>query len=128
MERLNRRLKDLQKQLQVAAMDQIGLVFRTNEDHTILSSLKTCAVSGDIDGVEKYLEKFREHAAHIQEVCRLLHHISFTDSLHVYSGHAERSLRALAPLVSCFFVSSSLSLDNNYSILLSMPLLLIDPF
>lgn len=46
MERLTRRLKDLQKQLQVVAMDQIASVFRTNEDHTILGSLKTCSVSG----------------------------------------------------------------------------------
>lgn len=26
-------------------------------------------MSGDIDGVEKFLEKFRDHAEHIQEVC-----------------------------------------------------------
>ncbi|CAD5208861.1 unnamed protein product [Bursaphelenchus xylophilus] len=118
VERLHRRLKDLQKQLQVAAMDQIGVVFRTNEDHTILSSLKTCSVSGDIDGVEKYLEKFREHSVHIQEVCRLLHHISFTDALHVYTGQAERTFRALAPLTLlagrtlCIHPSSRIAREN----------------
>jgi hypothetical protein len=68
VERLTRRLKDLQKQLQVVAMDQISSVFRANEDHAILGSLKTCSVSGNIDGVEKYLEAFREHSVHIQEV------------------------------------------------------------
>ncbi|CAD5206296.1 unnamed protein product [Bursaphelenchus okinawaensis] len=118
VERLNRRLKDLQKQLQVAAMDQIGVIFRTNEDHTILNSLKTCSVSGDIDGVEKYLEKFREHSVHIQEVCRLLHHISFTDALHVYTGQAERTFRALAPLTLlagrtlCIHPSSRIAREN----------------
>lgn len=99
VERLTRRLKDLQKQLQVVAMDQIASVFRTNEDHAILGSLKTCSVSGNIDGVEKYLEAFREHSVHIQEVCRLLHHISLTDALHVRTGQTERNLRALAPMV-----------------------------
>lgn len=102
VERLNRRLRDLQKQLQLVAMDQVSAIFRSNEDHTVLTSMKTCSVSGDIDGVEKYLEKFREHAEHVQDVCRLLHHISMTDGLHVATGHAERNLRALAPLVRLY--------------------------
>ena len=109
VERLNRRLKDLQRQLQVVAMDQISGIFRTNEDHNVLTSMKTCSISGDIDGVEKYLEKFREHAEHVQDVCRLLHHISMTDGLHVATGHAERNLRALAPLVSGYLVFLNLS-------------------
>uniref|UniRef100_A0AAF5PZK4 Alpha-catulin n=1 Tax=Wuchereria bancrofti TaxID=6293 RepID=A0AAF5PZK4_WUCBA len=68
VERLTRRLKDLKKQLQIVAMEQISEVLRTNEDQVILSSIKACSVSGDIDGVEKFLEEFREHAEHIQEV------------------------------------------------------------
>lgn len=43
-------------------------MFRSNDDQNILSSIKTCSMSGDIDGVEKFLEKFREHAEHLQEV------------------------------------------------------------
>ncbi|CAG9533180.1 unnamed protein product [Cercopithifilaria johnstoni] len=50
VERLTRRLKDLKKQLQIVAMEQISEVLRTNEDQVILSSIKTCSVSGDIDG------------------------------------------------------------------------------
>jgi hypothetical protein len=68
VQRLNRRLKDLRKQLQIVAMDQVAEVFRNNEDHIILESIKACSVSGDIDGVEQYIEKFREHAEHMQ-VC-----------------------------------------------------------
>ncbi|MCP9257983.1 Alpha-catulin [Dirofilaria immitis] len=67
VERLTRRLKDLRKQLQIVAMEQVSEVLRTNEDQIILSSIKACSVSGDIDGVEKFLEEFREHAEHIQE-------------------------------------------------------------
>ncbi|VBB26140.1 unnamed protein product [Acanthocheilonema viteae] len=67
VERFTRRLKNLRKQLQIVAMEQISEVLRTNEDQVILSSIKTCSVSGDIDGVEKFLEEFREHAEHIQE-------------------------------------------------------------
>ncbi|CAK5113131.1 unnamed protein product [Meloidogyne enterolobii] len=100
VERLNRRLKDLRKQLQLVALEQIASVFRQNEDQTLLSSLKTCSISGDIDGVERFLEQFRIHSEHLQEVCRLLHHISITDALHVFTGHAERNLRSLAPLVN----------------------------
>ncbi|KAL3119968.1 hypothetical protein niasHT_007096 [Heterodera trifolii] len=118
VERLNRRLKDLRKQLQVVALEQIATVFRQNEDQAILSSLKTCSISGDIDGVERFLEQFRLHAEHLQEVCRLLHHISLTDALHVFTGHAERNLRALAPLtllagrVLCVHPSSRIAREN----------------
>uniref|UniRef100_A0A914HFZ8 Alpha-catulin n=1 Tax=Globodera rostochiensis TaxID=31243 RepID=A0A914HFZ8_GLORO len=118
VERLNRRLKDLRKQLQVVGLEQIATVFRQNEDQTILSSLKTCSISGDIDGVERFLEQFRLHAEHLQEVCRLLHHISLTDALHVFTGHAERNLRALAPLtllagrVLCVHPSSRIAREN----------------
>ncbi|KAK6729817.1 hypothetical protein RB195_006709 [Necator americanus] len=98
VERLNRRLKDLGKQLQIVAMEHVSEVLRANEDQILLSSIKACAVAGDIDGVERYMEKFREHAEHMQEVCRLLHHISLTDALHVNTGHCERNMRALAPL------------------------------
>ncbi|PAV76564.1 hypothetical protein WR25_19200 [Diploscapter pachys] len=118
VERLNRRLKDLGKQLQIVAMEQISEVLRANEDQVLLSSIKACAVSGDIDGVEKYMEKFREHAEHMQEVCRLLHHISITDALHVNTGHCERSMRALAPLTIlasrtlCLHPSSRIAREN----------------
>uniref|UniRef100_A0A0R3S3R6 Alpha-catulin n=1 Tax=Elaeophora elaphi TaxID=1147741 RepID=A0A0R3S3R6_9BILA len=91
VERLTRRLKDLKKQLQIVAMEQISEVLRTNEDQVILSSIKTCSVSGDIDGVEKFLEEFR---------------------------HAERNLRSLAPLTLlagrtlCIHPSSRIAREN----------------
>ncbi|CAI5438837.1 unnamed protein product [Caenorhabditis angaria] len=118
VERLNRRLKDLSKQLQIVAMEQISEVLRANEDQVLLSSMKACAVSGDIDGVEKYMHKFREHADHMQEVCRLLHHISLNDALHVHTGHVERNMRALAPLTIlagrtlCVHPSSRIAREN----------------
>ncbi|CAD6184915.1 unnamed protein product [Caenorhabditis auriculariae] len=118
VERLNRRLKDLSKQLQIVAMEQISEVLRANEDQVLLSSMKACAVAGDIDGVEKYMHKFREHAEHMQEVCRLLHHISITDALHVHTGHVERNMRALAPLTLqagrtlCIHPSSRIAREN----------------
>lgn len=118
VERLNRRLKDLRKQFQVVALEQIATVFRQNDDQAILSSLKTCSISGDIDGVERFLEQFRLHAEHLQEVCRLLHHISLNDALHVFTGHAERNLRALAPMallsgrVLCVHPSSRIAREN----------------
>lgn len=49
-------------------MDQVAEVFRHNEDHIILNSIKTCSIAGDIDGVEHFIEKFREHSEHMQEV------------------------------------------------------------
>uniref|UniRef100_A0A0N4Z1P6 Alpha-catulin n=1 Tax=Parastrongyloides trichosuri TaxID=131310 RepID=A0A0N4Z1P6_PARTI len=118
VERLNRRLGDLKKQLQAVAMDQVASIFRENEDHNILTSIKACSVSGDIDGVEKFLQKFKNHAEHVQDVCRLLHHVSLSDSLHVYSGQTERNLRALSPLTLfagrtlCIHPSSRIAREN----------------
>lgn len=54
---------------------QVSEILRANEDQLILSSIKACSVSGDIDGVERFLEKFREHSEHIQEVCLFLLHV-----------------------------------------------------
>uniref|UniRef100_A0A915I097 Alpha-catulin n=1 Tax=Romanomermis culicivorax TaxID=13658 RepID=A0A915I097_ROMCU len=67
VQRLCAILKDIRKQLQVVAMEQVSEIFRTNEDQLILSSIKACSVSGDIDGVEQFIEKFREHSEHVQE-------------------------------------------------------------
>lgn len=68
IQRLTKTLKDLRKQLQIVAMDQVADIFRANDDQLILSSIKACSVSGDIDGVEQYIDRFREHAEHVQEV------------------------------------------------------------
>lgn len=51
-------------------------------------------------------------------MCRLLHHISLTEALHVQSGQAERSLAALAPLTIlagrtlCLHPSSRIAREN----------------
>ncbi|CDW58164.1 BK channel interacting protein 2 [Trichuris trichiura] len=116
--RVSKICKDLRKQLQLVGLDQATDMFRSDEDEVILSTIKACAVSGDVDGVEQFVERFRDHAVHMEEVCRLLHHISFTDGLHVRTGHAERSVRALAPLVIlagrtyCLHPSSRIAREN----------------
>ncbi|CAJ0916589.1 unnamed protein product, partial [Mesorhabditis belari] len=54
----------------------------------------------------------------MQEVCRLLHHISLTDALHVNTGHCERNMRSLAPLcllagrTLCLHPSSRIAREN----------------
>ncbi|KRY52492.1 Alpha-catulin [Trichinella britovi] len=116
--RISKVCKDLRKQLQLVALDQATDVFRSDEDEVITSSIKACSVSGDVDGVEQFIERFRDHANHMEEVCRLLHHISLTESLHVRTGHSERNLRALAPLTIlsgrtfCLHPSSRIAREN----------------
>ncbi|KAL1230088.1 Alpha-catulin [Trichinella pseudospiralis] len=116
--RISKVCNDLRKQLQLVALDQATDVFRSDEDEVITSSIKACSVSGDVDGVEQFIERFRDHANHMEEVCRLLHHISLTESLHVRTGHSERNLRALAPLTIlsgrtfCLHPSSRIAREN----------------
>ncbi|XP_064598146.1 alpha-catulin-like isoform X2 [Liolophura sinensis] len=90
--------KALQKQLQDTAMDQASELFKTNEDHEILMGLKTAGVSGEVDRVEELSVKFEEHSEQLEEVCKLLRHISNTEPLVITAEHAESVIKSIGPL------------------------------
>ena len=43
--------------------------------------------------------KFTEHSDQIQEVCKVLRHISATEPLAVWTEHAEQTIKMLGPEV-----------------------------
>ena len=49
-------------------MDQASEVFKTNEDHELLTSLKQAALQANKARVDELAQKFQEHSEQIQEV------------------------------------------------------------
>ena len=61
-------LSDNWLQLVDSAMDQASEVFKTNEDHELLTSLKQAALQANKARVDELAQKFQEHSEQIQEV------------------------------------------------------------
>ena len=55
-------------QLQDTTMDQASDLFKTNEDHELLASLKQSGLNGEPARVDEMSVKFEEHSDQLQEV------------------------------------------------------------
>ena len=53
-------------------MDQASDVFKTNEDHELLTALKNAGFQGERDRIAELSVKFEEHSEQLQEVGLLL--------------------------------------------------------
>ena len=51
-------------------MDQASELFKSNEDHILLQSLRTSGIEGESNRVEELSVKFEEHIEQLEEVCR----------------------------------------------------------
>ena len=63
-----------------------------NSSVELVNRLKSAALAADLDRLEEYQDQFNEYCDRVQEVCRLLHHTSTTETLQVTSKHTEQSL------------------------------------
>lgn len=77
----------LKKLLQSLAMQLTDQLFRENVDATLLSCIKTYSLSSHYDLLAETLDKFKEYADHILELCRLLRHVSELDVFEVTCEH-----------------------------------------
>ena len=59
------------KKLQDTSLDQASEVFKSNEDHELLTSLKAAGMSGERERVNELSVKFEEHSEQLQEVNQL---------------------------------------------------------
>ncbi|OTF72760.1 Vinculin-like protein, partial [Euroglyphus maynei] len=83
--------------------------------------LKGSAIDCDHEQIDELIEQFREHSDHVQEVCRLLFHISPTASLQVTAGHTETSIeihgeQLLTALHTLLLYPNSKIVKENYEI------------
>lgn len=65
----------------------------------LLNRLKNAAIAGDIERLEEYAERFGEHAEHVTEVCKLVHHVATSETLQIQSKNTESSLNVFGPQV-----------------------------
>lgn len=83
--------------------------------------LKNAALACDHEQVDELNEQFREHADHVQEVCRLLFHIAPTVLLQVATGHTETSIeihgeQMLTALTTLLLYPTSKIAKENYEV------------
>ncbi|RWS04634.1 alpha-catulin-like protein, partial [Dinothrombium tinctorium] len=88
---------ELKHQLQITALDQADELFKLTDEMDIVNRLKNSSSSGDHDRLEEYAEYFNEHSEHVQEVCKLLHHVATNETLQITSKITESSLRVYGP-------------------------------
>ncbi|XP_076372930.1 alpha-catulin-like [Tachypleus tridentatus] len=85
--------KDLKKQLQDATLDHSDELFKVTNEVELMNRLKNAALTGDRQKIRKLRRKFSDHVDHLQEVCKLLHHVAMTDFLQVSSKHLDHCLK-----------------------------------
>lgn len=98
--KISRTIMELRKQLQSTAIEQASDIFRSNQDHIVLSNIKEVATKSERDRLTKLSEKFHEHSDQVQDLCRLLSHITPSESLTVFLEMTGNNLRNLTPLVT----------------------------
>ncbi|KAK7872271.1 hypothetical protein R5R35_012118 [Gryllus longicercus] len=91
---------DLKQQLQQTTLEQAGdLASIVRAAHDMVGIIRNVALASDTERLEEYSERFNEYIEHILEVCKLLRHISSTDSLQVSAKYTEINLRIYGPQV-----------------------------
>ncbi|GIY43725.1 alpha-catulin, partial [Caerostris extrusa] len=66
---------------------------------TLLNRLKHASITGDHPRLEEFSERFSEQSDHLQEVCKLLHHVASAESVQVLSKNTEACLQVYGPQV-----------------------------
>ncbi|XP_046916901.2 alpha-catenin related isoform X1 [Dermatophagoides farinae] len=113
---------ELKCKLQNVAIEQADELFRHHTSSIDLPVLlKGSAIDCDHEQIDELIEQFREHSDHVQEVCRLLFHISPTASLQVTAGHTETSIeihgeQLLTALHTLLLYSNSKIVKENYEV------------
>lgn len=78
-------------------MIQSEELFKLSDPVDLLNRLKAQCLSSDCQRLDEYLEIYNEHAEHVQEVCKLLFHISPTKDLQNMAKSNETSLSLYCP-------------------------------
>ncbi|KAH9419799.1 alpha-catenin related isoform X2 [Dermatophagoides pteronyssinus] len=113
---------ELKNKLQNVSLEQADELFRHHTSSIDLPVLlKGSAIDCDHEQIDELIEQFREHSDHVQEVCRLLFHISPTSSLQVTAGHTETSIeihgeQLLTALHTLILYPNSKIVKENYEV------------
>ncbi|KAG8194925.1 hypothetical protein JTE90_021386 [Oedothorax gibbosus] len=94
-----RAARDLKLQLQNTALEQAEELLKYMDKSTLLNRLKHASMTGDHPRLEEFSERFSEQSDHLQEVCKLLHHVASAESVQVLSKNTEICLQVYGPQV-----------------------------
>ncbi|XP_045031707.1 alpha-catulin isoform X4 [Daphnia magna] len=90
--------QELRLQLEQTALEQAAdLLASSREDADLIGHLRAAAISLDGDRFDECGERFQEHVDHLQEVCKLLRHVSPTEAHQVQAKYAEITVRIYGP-------------------------------
>ena len=99
-------------------MDQTDELFKYYLPNELINKLKNSSIAGHQDRLDQYGQQFLEYNDHVQEVCKLVHHIAMIDSLEVASKHLENSITIYGPQVIaacqtlCLHPNSKIAKEN----------------
>jgi hypothetical protein len=102
----------------MTALNQSDELFKLTEVTDLLTRIKSICLSSDHSRLQDGIESFNEHAEHLQEVCKVLNHVSPTDHLQSMTRSSENNLCLYWPQVVnacqslCFHPSSKHALNN----------------
>ncbi|ESO13189.1 hypothetical protein HELRODRAFT_105779 [Helobdella robusta] len=94
--------RTLKKQLVNTTMDHASNLFRLNEDEVLINDMRMASsgsTQGNMQLVDEVIQQFESHAEQLREVCKLLRHVSSTESLLIWSAHMESTIKSHAPQV-----------------------------
>ena len=91
---------DLSQQLLLAVGDQVNEL-----DHILraavelVNSLRAVALNQEIERLQESSDRFHDYIDHILDVCRLLRHVAFSETLQVHAKFMEINLKIYGPQV-----------------------------
>ena len=92
---------------------------RSLQAHEVMKSLRNCALSGDQDRLQDFVqERVNEHIDYVEDVAKLVKHVAWTDSAQVRAKHAQINLHIYGPQMGvaatsvCYDPRSPVAKDN----------------
>uniref|UniRef100_T1JSM0 Alpha-catulin n=1 Tax=Tetranychus urticae TaxID=32264 RepID=T1JSM0_TETUR len=113
-----RAVNDVKLQLRNTALEQADELFRLTDEFDIINQLRNTFLTGDPERLNDYVKIFSDHCDHVGEVCRLLHNVTTSETLQIYSKITENHINVFSPQVlnACFtlcaYPNSRIAKDN----------------
>lgn len=92
--------QDLTHQLILTAQDQASdLSHISKSGIELVNLLRNIALNHEIDRLQEIADRFHEHIEHMLEICKVLRHISMSETLQVQAKFSEINVRIYGPQV-----------------------------
>ncbi|XP_053210546.1 alpha-catulin-like isoform X2 [Panonychus citri] len=113
-----RSVNDVKFQLRNTALEQADELFKLTDEFDIINQLRSTFLTGDPERLNDYVKIFTDHCDHVDEVCRLIHNVTTSETLQIYSKVTESHITVFSPQIlnACFTLcahpNSRIAKDN----------------